>query len=93
MPQPLRALERANAVKRGHIAVRSEVSLGALSVAEALTDPRSAGSFTVFRLLSSQRRWGPLKTRRFLYSVGVSEQRRVDALTERQRQLIGAALT
>ena len=91
-PQYMTALAKANETKQRHIAVRSELSAGMLSLADALEDPRCAGRFPVGRLLRAQRRWGPLKTTRFLSRLSIFEGRRVDALTERQKRLIVEAL-
>ncbi len=47
---------------------------------------------SITELLSSQRRWGRTRTRKFLAPLGMTENKRLGTLTERQRQLLAAAL-
>jgi hypothetical protein len=89
--QRLQALQLANAVYRGHAALKRDVKTGTLSVVEALEDPRARGNLSIAKLLRAQVRWGPRRTQRFCNRVGIFEGRRVDALTERQRRLIATA--
>lgn len=91
-PQHLSALARASEVYQGHCALKRDVRGGTLSVVDAIADPRSAGSLTIGKLIGAQNRWGPRRTTRFLNKLGIFEGRRVDALTERQKRLIEAAL-
>lgn len=87
-PQHMVALKRANEVRFGHCDLKRDILAGRVNVIAALTDPRAAGSLTVADLLCAQRRWGRTRARKFLQRVEVSESRRVDALTSRQRRLI-----
>ena len=43
-------------------------------------------------LLRSQRRWGAARCRRLLVSVGLSENKQLDTLTDRQREVLAAVL-
>ena len=44
-------------------------------------------------LLTSQRRWGHTRVRKFLASVAMSENKTIGSMTERQRQAVAARLT
>ena len=50
--------------------------------------PWEAESMTLSELLRSQPRWGRTRTRKLLASLGLSENKRLDTLTERQRTLL-----
>lgn len=89
-PQHMAALRQANAVRLAGKAVKREVAEGRLSIAEALTDERSA-SLEITALLMAQRRWGPDRTADVLADLGIRENKRVDTLTARQRGLIAEA--
>lgn len=86
--QPLEALELANAARVRQAALKRDLRLGLISVAEALNDPRAAGHMPVSRLLQAQARWGPRRTRKLLLALRISENRRVEGLTERERRVI-----
>jgi hypothetical protein len=47
---------------------------------------------TVGELLRSQRRWGRTRTRKFLFSLALNENRELGRLTERQRRLLANEL-
>ena len=47
---------------------------------------------TVADLLTSQRRWGHTRCRRFLQSIPLSESKTVGSMTERQRQAAASLL-
>ena len=44
-------------------------------------------------LLTSQRRWGHTRVRKFLASVAMSENKTIGSMTERQRRAVAARLT
>lgn len=92
-PQHMIALRRANEVRLGHSALKREVGAGRITVIAALTDSRATGSLTIAELLRAQRRWGRVRARKFLQLLDISENRRVDALTERQRKLVATSLS
>jgi predicted DNA binding protein len=47
---------------------------------------------TVGELLRSQRRWGRTRARKFLSSMALNENRELGRLTDRQRNVLAAAL-
>ncbi len=83
------ALDVANRVRIGMADVKREIGEGRLSIAKALDDPRAAG-MTIFDLLLAQRRWSSRRTADFLEPLRISELRRVDSLTPRQRSFLAA---
>jgi len=94
-PQHLRALERANAVRLARAELKRRVAEGEVSAAEViLTSPWEADSMTVSDLLTSQRRWGHTRCRKFLQAIPMSENKTIGSMTDRQRralaQLLGA---
>lgn len=91
MSQRHDALKIANRVRSAGAAVRQEVAVGLLSVAEALDDPRSE-HLTIQRLLCSQRYYGPSRCGALLRPLHIWPTRRVRDLTRRQRQMIVQAL-
>ncbi len=92
-PQHLQALERANAVRLARAALKRAVAAGELSAADIILDaPWEAESMTVADLLTSQRRWGHTRCRRFLQSIPLSESKTVGSMTERQRQAAATLL-
>jgi hypothetical protein len=48
---------------------------------------------TLAELLTSQRRWGRTRARKFLLGVAINENKRLGTLTPRQRALLASALT
>jgi hypothetical protein len=93
-PQHLRALGKANRVRLARAALKRRVAAGDLTAAEViLSCPWQANSMIISELLMSQRRWGRTRCRRLLTSLGVSENKRLGTLTERQRIALAAMLT
>lgn len=91
-PQHMLALKRANEVRLGHADLKRAILSGRTTFAAALTDPRARGSLTVSDLLKAQRRWGSTRARKFLNRVQICETKRVEALTDRQRRALIAAM-
>jgi hypothetical protein len=92
-PQRLRALEHANAVRLARAELKRRIAEGDLSAAEViLTCPEAVRRWTVGELLTSQRRWGSTRCRKFLERNGVSEIKLLGSLTERQRRVLAAQL-
>src|SRR5947208_16993944 len=90
-PQRLRALERANEVRLARAELKRRIAEGEISAAEViLACPWEASSWTVGDLLMSQRRWGQTRCRKFLARNQISEGKRIEALTKRQRPLLAA---
>ncbi|HEY8304541.1 MAG TPA: hypothetical protein VIG42_08140 [Solirubrobacteraceae bacterium] len=93
-PQHMRALERANKVRLARADLKRRVASGEARVAEVILEcPWEAESMAVADLLTSQRRWGQTRCRKFLSQVPMSEQKTVGSMTERQRRTLAAMLT
>jgi hypothetical protein len=95
-PQHLRALQRANAVRLARADLKRRIAEGDVSAAEViLRSPWEAASMTVSDLLTSQRRWGTTRCRKFLQCVPMPENKTIGSMTDRQRralaQLLGGA--
>jgi hypothetical protein len=92
-PQHLRALERANAVRLARAGLKRRVADGDVSAAEVILGaPWEADSMTVSDLLTSQRRWGQTRCRKFLQSIPMSENKTIGSMTERQRRAVADLL-
>jgi hypothetical protein len=92
-PQHLRALERANAVRLARADLKRRVAEGDISAAEViLSSPWEAESMTVSDLLTSQKRWGNTRCRKFLQCVFIPENKTIGSMTERQRRTLAAML-
>lgn len=86
-PQHLQALERANAVRLARAALKRAVAAGEIGVADIIRDvPWEADSMAIADLLTSQRRWGQTRCRRFLQTIPLSESKTIGSMTQRQRQ-------
>lgn len=93
-PQHMRALERANKVRLARADLKRRIASGEKSVAEVILQcPWEADSMAVADLLTSQRRWGQTRCRKFLSQIPMSEQKTVGSMTERQRRTLAAMLT
>jgi hypothetical protein len=92
-PQHLQALARANRVRLARAALKRAVGAGDREVAEIVLEcPWEAESMTISELLASQRRWGRTRSRKLLQHVGMSENKQVGALVQRQRTVLADAL-
>jgi hypothetical protein len=92
-PQHLRALARANEVRLARAELKRQVADGEISAAHVILEcPWEAASMTVSDLLTSQRRWGSTRCRRFLQSIPMSENKTIGSMTERQRRALAAML-
>jgi hypothetical protein len=92
-PQRLRALERANEIRLARACLKRRIALGEVSAAEVLIEcPEEASSWPVGDLLTSQRRWGSTRCRKFLARNQIVETKPIGKLTERQRGVLVAAL-
>ena len=92
-PQHMRALERANAVRLARADLKRRVAEGELSAAEVVLDvPWEASSMTISELLTSQRRWGHTRCRKFLQSIPMSEHKTIGSMTDRQRRAVAREL-
>ena len=85
-PQHLRALARANQVRLARAALKRRVAGGEITVADVVLGSHwEAQSMTVADLLTSQRRWGNTRCRKVLQSLGMSENKTIGSMTDRQR--------
>jgi len=92
--QHLQALEQANRVRLARAELKRRVARGETKVADViLSCPWESQSMSVFDLLTSQRRWGSTRARKFLTSLPLSETKRIGDLTNRQRVTLAALLT
>lgn len=92
-PQHLQALERANAVRLARAELKRRVAEGEISTAAVILDaPWEAKSMTISDLLTSQRRWGHTRCRKFLRDVPMSENKTLGSMTQRQRLALAQRL-
>jgi hypothetical protein len=92
-PQHLRALARANEVRLARAELKRQVSDGEISAASVILEcPWEAASMPVSDLLTSQRRWGTTRSRRFLQSIPMPENKTIGSMTDRQRRAVAELL-
>ena len=92
-PQHMQALQRANAVRLARAELKRRVAIGEICVADVILDaPWEAESMTISDLLTSQRRWGHTRCRKFLQCVPMSENKTVGSMTDRQRRALAQML-
>lgn len=92
-PQPVRALELANRVRRARSELKARIADGQLSVADVvLTCPPETATMPVAQLLASQRGWGAVRSRAFLAELAVREDKPIGSLTDRQRRAVASRL-
>lgn len=93
-PQHMRALERANLVRLARAELKRAIARGDVEAAEIVRDcPWQTESMTIAELLTSQRRWGRTRARKFLMPLALNENKQLGTLTPRQRMLLFAELT
>jgi hypothetical protein len=93
-PQHMRALARANEVRLARAELKRKVADEETDAASVILEcPWEAHSMAVADLLTSQRRWGQTRCRRFLSQIPMSEKKTVGSMTERQRQTLAAMLS
>ena len=93
MPQHMQALAHANRVRLARASLKRAIATGAVDAAEIGGEcPWEAESMSIGELLRSQRRWGRTRARKFLFSIAVNENRELNRLTSRQRELLAAEL-
>jgi hypothetical protein len=92
-PQHMRALERANSVRLARAELKRAIARGDRDAAEIVRDcPWETESMTIAELLTSQRRWGRTRARKFLMPLSLSENKQLGTLTPRQRRLLSTEL-
>jgi hypothetical protein len=89
----MQALARANRVRLARAELKRSIARGDLDAAEVVRDcPWETESMTLAELLTSQRRWGRTRARKFLLGVALTENKRLGTLTSRQRVLLSTEL-
>jgi len=89
----MQALQRANAVRLARAELKRRVAIGEVGAADVILDaPWEAESMTVSDLLTSQRRWGHTRCRKFLQCIPMSENKTVGSMTDRQRHALAQLL-
>ena len=93
-PQHMEALARANRVRLARAELKRSIARGEVDAATVVEEcPWETESMTLAELLTSQRRWGRTRARKFLIGVALNENKRLGTLTPRQRALLAAALS
>jgi hypothetical protein len=89
----MQALAHANRVRLARAALKRSIACGEINAAEVIRDcPWETESMTLAELLTSQRRWGRTRSRKFLLALALSENKQLGTLTERQRHLLSNEL-
>jgi hypothetical protein len=92
-PQHMEALAHANRVRLARASLKRAILAGQADVVEVVrTCPWEVETMTIGELLRSQRRWGRARTRKFLASLALNENRELGRLTERQRGVVAGEL-
>jgi hypothetical protein len=93
-PQHMRALERANLVRLARAELKRAIARGDMDASEVIREcPWETESMTISELLTSQRRWGRTRARKFLMPLSLNENKQLGTLTSRQRNLLSAELS
>jgi hypothetical protein len=93
-PQHVRALERANQVRRARALVKRRIASGQLTAAEVVLSHRwEIESMPVAEVLLSQRQWGRKRCDEFLLAVTIGDDKSIGSMTTRQRIAVAAMLT
>jgi hypothetical protein len=89
----MQALERANLVRLARAELKRAIGRGDLDASEVVRDcPWETESMTISELLTSQRRWGRTRARKFLTPLALNENKQLGTLTSRQRRLLSTEL-
>lgn len=92
-PQHMQALERANLVRLARAELKRAIARGDVEAADVVRNcPWETESMTIAELLTSQRRWGRTRARKFLLPLSMNENKRLGTLTPRQRRLLSTEL-
>lgn len=91
--QRMSALQKANSIRLDRAALKRRIKLGEIDASWVVENlPAEAESMRLYDLLRAQPRWGVAKSRRFCLLYAISESRRLDRLTDRQRRVIAIQL-
>ncbi len=89
----MEALARANRVRLARAELKRSIARGDVDASAVVREcPWETESMTLAELLTSQRRWGRTRARKFLVGVALNENKRLGTLTPRQRALLSGAL-
>jgi hypothetical protein len=89
----MRALERANLVRLARAELKRAIARGDMRAADVVRDcPWETESMTISELLTSQRRWGRTRARKFLVPLSLNENKQLGTLTSRQRNILSSEL-
>ena len=92
-PQHMQALARANRVRLARAELKRSIARGEVEAAEVIRECSwETESMTLAELLTSQRRWGRTRARKFLLGLALSENKRLGTLTSRQKALLSSEL-
>jgi hypothetical protein len=90
----MQALARANRVRLARAELKRSIARGDVDAADVVRDsPWETESMTLAELLTSQRRWGRTRARKFLIGLALNENKKLGTLTSRQRSLLCAELS
>lgn len=91
--QCVEALRRANEVRSANGLLKRAIRAGSVSAADVLLNPPvEALSMPIAALLMAVPRFGEARVSRLLRPLHISPQRRIGRLTERERQVLAAAV-
>lgn len=89
----MRALARANRLRLARAELKRAIARGDQDAAEVVLNcPWEAESMTLAELLTSQRRWGRTRARKFLVPLALDENKQLGTLSSRQRQVLTEGL-
>lgn len=89
----MQALARANRVRLARAELKRSIARGDVEASDVVRDcPWETESMTLAELLTSQRRWGRTRARKFLLGLALNENKRIGTLTSRQRALLASEL-
>jgi ferritin-like metal-binding protein YciE len=93
-PQHLRALQRANQIRLARAEIKRRIATGELTVVEVLVSgAQEIETMEIAELLTSQRRWGHTRARRFLAAIPMTESKTIGSMTERQLSTLASMLS
>src|SRR4051795_7853548 len=89
----MQALARANRVRLARAELKRSIARGDVDAADVVREcPWETESMTLAELLTSQRRWGRTRARKFLIGLALNENKKLGTLTERQRRMLAQEL-
>ncbi len=80
-------------VRLARAELKRAIARGDMDAAEVVRAcPWETESMTIAELLTSQRRWGRTRARKFLVPLALNENKQLGTLTERQRRMLAQEL-